>query len=164
MSFPNHYETARTLAQSPEAVFAVLDDHARLSAHMMQSSWMMAGSSMKLEFDAAKGRAVGAVISMSGRVFGVRLFVSERVIEYFPPHNKVWQTLDTPRLLVIGHYRMGFDIQALRTGSRVCVFIDYALPGSFMGRVLGELLGHWYARWCTERMADTVLVTRPPAC
>lgn len=57
-----------------------------------------------------------------------------------------------PRLLVVGAYRMGFDIESRPGGSRLRVFIDYALPERM--RWLGWLLGAYYARWCTRQMVD----------
>ena len=43
-----HYQTSRLVKAAPVAVFDELDDHEKLSAHMMNSSAMMAGSKMKL--------------------------------------------------------------------------------------------------------------------
>ena len=76
----------------------------------------------------------------------------ETVVERMPPRRKVWQTVGTPRLLLIGPYRMGFDVAPLPDGSLLRVFIDYDLPGTFLGRWLGKVFGHADARWCTARM------------
>ena len=57
-------------------------------------------------------------------------------------------------LLVIGPYRMAFEITTKEDASLVSVFIDYALPESGLARWLGRMLGAWYARWCTRRMAN----------
>ena len=55
---PLHFESSVLLSAPAEAVFPHLDDHRRLSAHMSQSSWMMAGSRMEIKLDASEGRAV----------------------------------------------------------------------------------------------------------
>jgi len=136
-----------------EAVFSRLDDPRLLSAHMSGSSWMMAGSRMALELDASQGRAVGASIRMGGQVLGIALSLEEVVTERDPPRRKVWETTGTPRLLVIGHYRMGFDLTPQGNSSLLRVFIDYALPAAGPSRWLGRMFGGYYARWCTERMA-----------
>ena len=151
---PNHFESTVEVTASADAVFSHLDDHSRLSAHMSNSSWMMAGSHMAIELDASKGRAVGAIIRLRGRVLGIPLSVEEVVTERNPPVRKVWETTETPNLLVIGRYRMGYEITSKGQASLLRVFIEYALPVGSFSRWLGRLFGHFYARWCTQRLAD----------
>lgn len=108
---------------------------------------------MAIEHDASEGRAVGAIIRLRGQVLGIPLSVEETVTERNPPVRKVWETTGTPNLLVIGQYRMGYEITPKGKASLLRVFIDYALPdGSFSG-LLGGLFGNAYARWCTRRIA-----------
>jgi hypothetical protein len=109
---------------------------------------MMAGSKMDYLFDANEGRAIGAKIRLRGTILGVPLSVDEVVVERVPPTRKAWETIGVPKLLVIGPYRMGFDIRPAGDTSRLRVFIDYELPDS----LLGSLFGNAYARWCTTTM------------
>ena len=151
--FPFHHESRREIAVSPEILFSYLDDHNRLSGHMSKSSWMMAGSRMDIEFDAEKGQAIGSRIRLKGRALGVPLYVEEVVTERTPPLRKAWQTVGAPRLLVIGPYRMGFEIIPKGAASQLRIFIDYALPSTRSLRWLGGILGRFYANWCAEKMA-----------
>lgn len=148
----HHYESRDVVAAAPPALFAHLDQHDRFSGHMSESSWMMAGGRMQIETDELAGRAVGSKIRLSGRVLGLRLFVEEAVTEYELPYRKAWETVGDVRLLVIGPYRMGFEITPDAARSRLRVFIDYALPSRGLSRWLRRGLGSWYARWCTSRM------------
>jgi hypothetical protein len=150
----SHYEASALVAAPPQTVFAYADDPARLSSHMSKSSWMMGGGRMLTELDAGQGQTVGSRIRLSGRVFGLELSVEEIVIERVPPQRKVWETIGSPRLLVIGHYRMGFEIASQEKGSLLRVYIDYALPQDAPARWLGFLLGRYYARWCTQRIVN----------
>ena len=150
---PFHCESTRIVAALADAVFSHLDDHNRLTGHMSQSSWMMAGSRVDIKLDTAKGRATGSHIHLRGRVLGIPLHVEEVVTEHKPPLRKAWETIGTPKLLVIGHYNMGFEIAPQGTSSLLRVFIDYDLPEPLLMRWLGHLLGGFYARWCTESMA-----------
>jgi hypothetical protein len=143
-------ETSVLIAAPPAAVFAVLDDHSRLSAHMAKSSWKMGGGRMKIEVDSGQGREVGSHIRLSGSVFGIRLDVEEVVITHDPPWRKRWRTVGSPRLLVIGSYEMGFNLAATATGTALRVYITYALPET---KWLGRLFGRYYANWCIQRMA-----------
>ena len=112
---------------------------------------------MLMKVDAGEGKSVGSVISLAGRAFGIELFVEESVAEHSPPHRKTWETFGEPKLLVIGPYRMGFDVSASGKESSIRVFIDYALPKRGFSRFVGWLFGRPYAKWCTRRMMnDTV--------
>jgi hypothetical protein len=151
-----HHESHRFVAAAPEQVFAFVDDHARFSSHMSESSWMMGGGSMAVELDDARGQAVGSHIRLSGRVFGVHLSLDEVVTRREPPTHKVWQTVGSPRLLVISAYTMGVQITPERGGSHMRVYIDYDLPKGRATYWLGLLFGGFYARWCVKRMLDGV--------
>jgi Polyketide cyclase / dehydrase and lipid transport len=147
-----HHERDLFVAAAPEEVFAFVDDHARFSSHMSESSWMMGGGGMAVALDEAKGQAVGSHIRLSGRVCGVRLYLDEVVTRRNPPTDKVWATVGAPRLLVIGPYEMGVQITPDDSGSHVRVFIDYELPKGWATYWLGRLFGSFYAKWCVDQM------------
>jgi hypothetical protein len=149
-----HEESVVEVKADGTRLFGFLDDHRNLSAHMERSSWMMAGSKMDIDVDAAGGRAVGSHIRLNGRVLGVSISVDEAVIERIPPHRKVWKTLGTPKLVVIGPYQMGFEVTGLGEISSLRVFIDYEAPAARWFRRLRLKLAVLYARWCTRRMAS----------
>jgi hypothetical protein len=152
-----HYESSAIVAASAEQIFAHLDDHRRLSTHMSRSSWMMGRGRMTLELDESGGHKIGSRIRLAGTVLGVALSVEEVVSEHRSPRRKVWETIGTPRLLVVGAYRMGFELTPRGEHAELRVFIDYELPAGLMTRWLGRLLGPVYAKWCTEQMvADAV--------
>ena len=153
-SLPFHDEST-ALAHAPAArVFAYLDDPKALAAHMGESSMMMAGSRMSINVDADGGRVVGSKIRMQGRMMGIPLSLEEVITERQVPSRKVWETIGTPNLVVMAHYRIGFDLTPRGDASLVRVFIDYSLPTTAPGSWLGRLLGGVYARWCTKQMAD----------
>ena len=119
---------------------------------------------METRIDEGRGQKVGSRIRLSGRVFGVELSVEEIVVERDPPRRKVWETTGAPKLLVIGHYRIGFELSAQGNGSTLRVFIEYALPERAPARWLGRLFGRYYPRWCTQQMVDDAVEhfeTRP---
>ena len=120
---------------------------------------MMAGASMRIATDALNGQAVGSRIALSGRVLGIGLAAEEAVTAYDPPRRKVWQTLGEPHLLVIGAYRMGFEVGPCEGGSRVALWIDYDLPRRGIGRWLGRWFGRWYAKWCVAQMLGSLAPT-----
>lgn len=152
-TYRHHMSETVAVATTPTALFALLDEHDRLATHMMKPSAMMGWSAMTLTVDARRGREPGSRISMHGRILGLEIEVNEVVTEREPPHLKAWTTLGTPRLWVIGAYRMGFEITPDRTGSLLTIFIDYELP-RWPFRLLGLIAGRYYARWCVRMMAQ----------
>lgn len=154
--FQFHREATTDLHAHSGAVFALLDDHRRLAGHMEKPSLMMAGATMKIETDGRHGQAIGSQIRLRGQVLGIALAVDEVVVQYEPPWRKAWETIGEPRMLVIGAYRMGFEIASRmdqgREGSRLRVWIDYGLPTGVLGGWLGSALGGIYAGWCTRQM------------
>ncbi|HEU4593035.1 MAG TPA: SRPBCC family protein [Steroidobacteraceae bacterium] len=152
-TFTREYSESAELRAPPEQVFSFLDDFEHLGAHMTRPNRMMAGSSMRYEFDAARGRAVGAGVRLIGSFLGQDLEIEEFIDDREPPLRKSWRTVGAPRMLVLAAYHMGFAIERAGAGSRLTVFIDYALPASGAGRrILGRLLGGVYARWCVRQV------------
>ena len=86
--FQLHREALVGIAADSTAIFAWLDDHRRLSAHMEKRSLMMAGATMTTELDSQRGQAVGSVIRMKGVMLGVPLYVEEVVTQYEPPFSE----------------------------------------------------------------------------
>ena len=148
----SHVEYKAVVASTPAGLFAYLDDHARLSSHMEKPSWRTLGAYMRIRLDEAQGRKLGSKLSLEGKMLGVRLFVEEEITARNVPTEKRWRTIGTPKLLVIGHYQMGFSISAHAQGSALCVFIDYGLCRAGPSRLLSRLLAPSYARWCTRQM------------
>lgn len=146
----HHHEASAIVAATAQQLFAYMDDPYSLAAHMQQSSWRMGGGHMELETDTGRGQAVGSRIRLTGRVLGVPLWLEERVTRREAPLRKQWQTTAPPRLLVIGRYRIGFEIAPAQDGSLLRVFIDYELPDT----LIASWFGRYYARWCIRRMVN----------
>lgn len=154
--YSKHYEENTAVKASPESVFSYADHHANFSSHMNTSSWMLGGGKMNTQMDSGKFKEVGSHIEMSGSVFGVNLYLDEVITEHEPPKRKAWETVGDINLLVIDHYKLGFEIEPENTNSRFRVYIDYNLPQSARTRILGYSLGGMYAKWCVSQMINGV--------
>jgi len=152
----NHYEDSVIVSVTPEEIFKYVDDHKNLSSHMNKSSWMMGGGKMNIKIDEGKGQKVGSHIRMSGKVLGINLFVDEVVTLHDVPFHKEWKTFGDLNLLVIGQYKLGFEIKPEKGNSKIKVYIDYDLPESFSAHLLGYLFGGIYAKWCVRQMINGV--------
>ncbi len=151
-----HMETSAQIAAEPPKVFAHLDDQTQLAAHMGKSSLMMSGGKMTYDLDELKGQVVGSHIRMGGSAFGLQLALDEVVTERIPSRRKVWRTVGTPKLVVIGSYEMGFELSAEAEGSALRVWIDYEPPARGIGKFVPGL-GDAYARWCVRQMASDAM-------
>jgi hypothetical protein len=151
-AYPRSEVAHARLAADPQRAFDWLDDHRHLSSHMASSSWMMAGSSMSTTIDERRFQAVGSRLRMQGRVLGMPLELDEQVVVREPPRRKFWETIGEPKLLVIGAYRMGFELAAAGGAAEIMLRIDYRLPSRGFARWLGLMLGRAYARWCVQTM------------
>lgn len=109
---------------------------------------------METALDSGEGRLEGSVIRLSGRVFGIELFVEEVVTQRREPTHKEWRTINNPRLLIIGNYRMGFDLADNSGKVQVRIYIDYELPKLHLLKPVVRFLAKAYARWCIEQMAS----------
>ncbi len=154
--FMRYESTGVLINANPVAVFEKLDDHRALASHMSNASWMMAGSSMNMEMDDKKGRGLGSVIKLRGRFLGIPLSLEEVVTEYSRSIKKTWATVGEPKLLIIGSYRMGFDLTSEGVQTRVNIWIEYDLPIGWAQKFLGKSLGSIYARWCVQQMMKDV--------
>ncbi|WP_232700659.1 SRPBCC family protein [Halobacterium wangiae] len=153
-TFARRYEESAVIDASAADIFAVVDDHAALSAHMSQSSWMMGGGRMETTVDEGHGQKVGSHIRMSGNAFGIPLSLDEVITEYEPPYRKVWETVGDVKLVVIGHYRWSNIIESEDDRSLLRVSLEYDLPSRNVW--LGRLLGRMYAKWCVHQMIESV--------
>ena len=150
----NHYEQSAIISAPPAEVFSYVDDHANFSSHMNKSSWMMGGGKMETHVDVGKGKKVGSHIRMDGKVFGIEVSLDEVVTVHEPPLRKSWQTIGSPKLIVIGEYKMGLEVKPEDANSNLTVYIDYSLPESTKTRWMGQLFGGMYAKWCVGQMVN----------
>lgn len=151
-----HYEESALIPASADNIFALADDPANFSSHMNKSSWMMGGGKMETGTDDGKGQKIGSHIRMNGKILGINLFLDEVVTKHEPPLKKEWQTVGNLNLLVIGSYKLGFEINPDNNKSNFKVYIDYNLPKPPLTRLLGLLLGNFYAKWCVNQMINGV--------
>ena len=96
---------------------------------------------MTFQFDEGGGSKVGSHIRLSGRILDISLFLDAVVTQRTPPTFKVWETCSEPQLLVIGRYRMGFELTPEPEGTLLRVFLHYALPSKWPFRWLSSIFG-----------------------
>lgn len=154
--FQKHYQESLTVSAKPSEIFAFADNHHNFSSHMNQSSWMMLGGKMETNTDEGKGQKLGSHITMSGNILGRKLFLDEVITRHQPLYFKEWQTVGEINLLVVDHYKLGFEIKPDDQKSIITVFIYYNLPKVGISKLLGQVFGGMYARWCVRQMLNGI--------
>ena len=160
LGYERKYSRAVTLDASADEVFAFADDFTRLSSHMGQSSAMMMGSSMQTSFDESRGQAVGSHVRMTGKMLGIELFLDEVVREREPPRHKAWETVGTPRLLIIGGYRLGL-ISPRSANARSCRSSSVTTCRPSRHSACSAASSAVYAKWCVRQMVDGAAASFP---
>lgn len=110
IDLPLHFEASAMLAGSAQDIFAVADEPTLLTRHMSRPTLMMGGGSMQCEVDVLAGKAVGSVIRLTGKAFGITIAAEEIIEDRTVPYSKVWATIGRPQLVVVRDYRMGFEV------------------------------------------------------
>ena len=75
-----HEESSATVPAAAESVFAFLDTHENIAAHMNRPNWAMLGGTMTTSLDSLAGKEVGSVIRIEGRVLGITISLAEKIV------------------------------------------------------------------------------------
>lgn len=135
-----------------EKVFAFMDDLAKTGMHMSERSMMMMGSKLKLEHTSGPEKGEGAVFRWSGKVAGLPVDFTEAVFRWKENEEKIWETVGSPQMIILGWYRMRLSTKPGGEGTSVSLEIEYAPPKGFFYRLLYLGLAGWYANWCLSKM------------
>ncbi len=139
-----------------QQVFAFMDDVKNVGFHMSgRSSMAMMGSRLDIAVLSPQSTGVGATYRMWGKMMGLTIDFSETVTKYTAGHEKVWETIGEPKLLIMSSYVMRVIVDPLSSSSsRLTISLTYAPPRSLFWRSVGALLGGWYGRWCLRNMCQ----------
>ena len=86
MSIKNrHYEDSTPAAGLPREVFDFIDNPNNLAMHMEIPSPLMGGGSVKTIIGAGEAKTIGSHIRMSGKAFGIPIFLDEAITRREPP-------------------------------------------------------------------------------
>lgn len=140
-----------SIAAPPPEVFDLVDDHARYYAHVLRLARLLGGR-LDLRMDGDEARKAGSRITLAGRLFGQPLLLEEVVTRREPPYAKSWETVGTPRFLIVGGYRHDVRIEPDGGGSRLHAAFEYDLPaGGWLRRKIGDV----YGRKCVRELVQS---------
>jgi hypothetical protein len=141
-----------TYNASPEKVFKSIDDLGVTGMHMTQSSGMMMGSKLKLEFLTENHTGQGCKYRWTGKMMGMKMDFIVEVTKWIQNKEKIWETIGEPKLIIYSWYRMHLVVIPAVNGANVELSISYEKPKGFFNKILSFLFADWYCRWCLKKM------------
>lgn len=137
---------------SPMEVFRTLDDLGVTGTHMTNSSAMMMGSKLHLEFLTPHHTGFGSSYRWTGKMMGLQMDFTVKVTKWIESKEKVWETIGKTKLIIYSSYRMFLKVSTTEAGTRAELSISYEKPQGFLNRILSFLFAEWYCRWCLKKM------------
>lgn len=137
---------------TPERVFKTIDDLGVTGMHMTKSSMMMMGSKLQLEFLTQHHTGLGSRYRWTGAMMGFEMDFTVEVTRWIEGREKIWETIDDPKLIIYSWYRMELHVRPSGNGTKAELSITYEKPRGFLNRVISFFLADWYCRWCLRKM------------
>lgn len=139
-------------ADSPEIVFNQLDDLGITGRHMTNSSIMMMGSKLHLQYLSAKKRGPGTKYRWTGRMMGMKMDFTVQVTKWIAGKEKTWETVGPAKLIIYSWYRMHMRVAPTGNKTLAELSITYEKPKGFFYKILSYFFAAWYGAWCLANM------------
>ena len=136
---------------APE-VFSVIDNLGVTGAHMTESSAMMIGSKLHLEYLTEAKTGLGSKYRWTGKMMGLTMDFTIEVTKWVNGKEKAWQTIGPAKLIIFSWYEMDLFITQMTNGCEATLSITYKKPKGFFNKILCFLFAKWYCNWCLKRM------------
>lgn len=137
---------------SPAEVFRTIDDLGVTGTHMTNSSVMMMGSKLHLEYLTEHHTGLGSSYRWTGKMMGLSMDFTVKVTTWIEGKEKIWETIGDTKLIIYSWYRMFLKVSPMKSGSLAELSISYEEPTGFLNRILSFLFANWYCRWCLRKM------------
>jgi len=145
-------ERTQTYYASAKDVFSSIDNLGVTGMHMTQSSPMMGGSKLNLEFLTANHTGVGSKYRWTGKMMWMPMDFTVEVIKWNPPEEKIWETIGETKIIIYSWYRMHLQVMPISDGTQAELSITYEKPKGFFNKILSYLFADWYCHWCLKKM------------
>jgi hypothetical protein len=145
--------TRTSLFTSPALeVFRIIDDLGVTGVHMTESSMMMMGSKLILEYLTANRTGLNSKYRWYGKMMGIPMHFTVLVTKWNPGKEKVWETIGESKLVIYSWYRMALHLEESISGTFAILSISYKRPAGFWGKLLSYIFADIYCIWCLRKM------------
>jgi hypothetical protein len=139
-------------SRSSSDVFHAIDDLGVTGSHMTQSSMMMMGSKLKLEYLSKNHTGLNSKYRWSGKMMGIPMDFTVLVTLWNEGRRKVWETVGDCKLILYTWYRMELQLEESYRGTKALLSITYTRPKNIFSKILSLLLADVYCIWCLRKM------------
>lgn len=141
------------------AVFKTIDDLGVTGMHMTQSSAMMMGSQLNLEYLTENHSGLGSKYRWKGKILGMKMNFTVEVTKWAEGEEKTWETIGEAKLIILSWYRMHLKLHPTSEGTEAELSITYEKLKSFFNKILSFLFAGWYCKWCLKKMLGDAKVS-----
>lgn len=135
-----------------EKVFQYLDDLGVTGMHMTQSSAMMMGSKLNLEYITPNHKGLGSQYRWTGSMMGMKMDFTVEVTKWISGVEKTWETIGEAKMIIYSWYRMHIHLSRKDNLTKAELSITYEKPLGWFLKVISFLFADWYCRWCLKNM------------
>jgi hypothetical protein len=139
---------------SPADVFHTIDDLGVTGGHMTNSSPMMMGSKLELQYLSENHAGLGTKYRWTGKMMGIAMDFTVSVTKWVPGKEKVWETVGDAKLVIYSWYKMSLQLEQTKKGTKATLSITYKRPKGFWNNILSFLLADLYCAWCLRKMLN----------
>jgi hypothetical protein len=141
-----------TYSASASEVFKTIDDLGVTGMHMTESSMMMMGSKLQLNFLTSHKTGLGSRYRWTGKMMGMMMDFTVEVTKWISGVEKVWETIGETKLIIYSWYRMRLQLDEKNGATEAELSISYEKPKGLFNKILCFLFADWYCRWCLKQM------------
>lgn len=138
--------------QEPKQVFDCIDDLGITGMHMMQSSTMMMGSKLTLQYLTENHRGLGSKYRWAGSMMGMKMDFTVEVTQWTEGIEKIWETTGEAKMIIYSWYRMHLLVTRKENTTMAGLSITYKKPDRWWQKILSFFLADWYCNWCLKNM------------
>lgn len=143
-----------TYSFQQEEVFSCIDNLGVTGMHMTQSSVMMMGSKLNLQFLTENHTGLRTKYRWTGKMMGIKMDFTVEVTKWVPGEEKIWETIGDPKLIIYSWYQMHLLLTKIPNGTSAKLSISYKKPEGVFHKILSFLFADWYCRWCLKHMLE----------
>ena len=126
-------------AASPKIVFHYLDDLGVTGIHMTQSSTMMMGSKLHLEYITTNHTGLNSKYRWTGTMMGMKMDFTVEVTKWIEGEEKIWETIGEARMIIYSWYRMHLLINEKGDLTIAELSITYEKPKGWFAKIISFL-------------------------
>jgi hypothetical protein len=135
-----------------DIVFSYLDDLGVTGMHMTQSSTMMMGSKLNLEYLTTHHKGLNSKYRWTGKMIGMKMDFTVEVTKWINPVEKAWETIGEAKMIIYSWYRMHLLVYPNGNTTQAELSITYEKPKGWFARIVSSLFADWYCNWCLKNM------------